>query len=249
MNPEEQKCPICERIGVIPHNCNPLNDICEYTCPICGHFSAIDDFGRIQERNFCVYQVQGALRERALKTGKLNVLFIYDEKDVSNYNQKRLNPEKGLIAFSIKSLLESVDIPKNPMQQLDRFLQNLAIRLGDSVWGEIHFDQQKDYPLAYAKDNSNAHQLCLEGVKLKYFRKHADYIGIAMKGWERIEELKKGNKSSKQGFVACWFDDSHDLFRKAMERGIEKAGFEAMSIKEKHYSEPILEKGIRELVF
>jgi nucleoside 2-deoxyribosyltransferase len=255
MNPEEQKCPICQceatvsEAGTYPDfRTSTSTHLLKVNCSVCHNFFVSDAFNFRPEHFHLMHLVQGALRERELKTSwKSNILFLYNDQEVEDYNQKRSDPEKGFVAFTIESLLETVDIPKNPMQQLDRFLQNLAIMLGDSVWGEVRFDQQKDYPLAYAKDNSNAHQLCLEGVKLGYFRQHTDYIGITMKGWERIEELKEQNKDSKQGFVACWFDDSHDSFRKTIENGIHRTGFKPMSIKERQFPETIFAKAIGEI--
>lgn len=67
-----------------------------------------------------------------------------------------------------------------------------------------------------------------------------DKFIISVKGYAHLDELKKVVVDSEQAFVAMWFDPSTDeIFDKGFEPGIEDAGYKALRIDRKEYSNKI----------
>jgi nucleoside 2-deoxyribosyltransferase len=93
------------------------------------------------------------------------------------------------------------------------------------------FDADKDYPLLIARDAGEADFFLDELEKREYVRRSAAGPLVTLKGWERLEELKRSGHSSNRAFVAMWFERKmDDLWAKAIEPAILKAGYRPLRI-------------------
>jgi hypothetical protein len=98
----------------------------------------------------------------------------------------------------------------------------------------VAFDPQKDYPLIFAANWQEANFL-LGQLSLRSFV--SALTGTAKwqlnaSAYERAEQLEAASyKSSRNAFVAMWFDKSRDaIYREAIEPAISEAGYHAIRI-------------------
>lgn len=60
---------------------------------------------------------------------------------------------------------------------------------------------------------------------------------IRSKGWEYVDELRRGGASSVQGFVAMWYDDSlEEAFADGFSPAIEQSGYRPFRLDKEHYT-------------
>ena len=78
-------------------------------------------------------------------------------------------------------------------------------------------------------------------------RRYRDY-GLTIEGYSHLEELERGATDSSQAFVAMWFDDSmENVWGEGIKRGIEDAGYKALRIDRKEYTNKIDDEIIAEI--
>jgi nucleoside 2-deoxyribosyltransferase len=98
----------------------------------------------------------------------------------------------------------------------------------------IAFDFQRDYPLIFAANWREA-QFLLGELSSRRFVSPAGNTGryqLTADGYERVEQLEAAShKSTRNAFVAMWFDKSRDLiYTEAIEPAIREAGYMAIRI-------------------
>ena len=64
-------------------------------------------------------------------------------------------------------------------------------------------------------------------------------IRISPKGWAHLHELSQSNVGSNLGFIAMWFNASMDQAWKAIERGIESAGYKSLRVDQAQHNNRI----------
>lgn len=233
----EKECPICQRT-LINSSSPDVSGVTNFRCLICGRFSATSHY-ILSDTKEDVHLIQGALRER-----KINNL-----PTILFYNKDQAEAEFHLTE---KELLKSVKIPKNPAQKIEKFLENLALIIKDNYAQEIPIKTDRDYPICYAKDSSELWWVITIMKEQEYCKVRAETRGnislqLTFNAWKKIEELKHVNKKSKQGFIACSFNEDHASYIESIENGIKNAGFEPMCIKEKYYENSIMDKALSEI--
>ena len=78
----------------------------------------------------------------------------------------------------------------------------------------------------------------LEDTKRLHFL--ANLYKIAPKGWAHLEEIKKVNQDSQQGFVAMWFDDSMTaIYDDCIHPAVENAGYKAKRVDREEHANKI----------
>jgi hypothetical protein len=98
----------------------------------------------------------------------------------------------------------------------------------------ISFDNWKDYPLVFAASGFEAGFL-LEQLKSRKFleplRGNSE-LYVTADGYERVEQLEATSyKSTRNAFVAMWFDKSQDaIWKDAIEPAIRDAGYQPIRI-------------------
>lgn len=197
-------------------------------CPVCGKYEPSEYFltknigshGRFPDKHL----YSGALRE---------------------------NYEKGII-FKLndeRELLDSVVIPKNPLEAIDKIMLHLAKKSRFSN-GIVQLTENA-YSLGYAKHDN-------EFVYFLDLARQLDYLSsrfgsnktcqITATGWKHIDEISKLQPDSNQAFVAMWF---HNDLKYAWETGLkpalEKSGYVPIRLDRTEYNEKIDDQIIAEI--
>jgi len=102
--------------------------------------------------------------------------------------------------------------------------------------------------LWYLVGQASAMKLIEHGIVTEesVYRRHIKEITV--KGYQRLEELKKTRPNSAQAFVAMWFDDTmNDAWEKGFEPAIIDAGYKPMRIDRKEHINKIDDEIIAEI--
>jgi len=131
---------------------------------------------------------------------------------------------------SFDDLLHSVAVPKDIIGSVDKFI--LALDAKANYYGEtVHVNFASDFPYAYARNEREAFTVARAANELDFLELPisltlpASQIGLRLKGYQRISDLKKGETNAKQVFVAMWFNPSmtsiwQDGFLAALEKDL-----------------------------
>lgn len=227
----ETKCLLCKSEAKIQRDGS--RDMHYVMCPICGTYAVSGTLAAVAHSPDSPlagneYILSGLARELAEK----------DEKP----------PE--FTTDNIKDLIRRYPVPDltDIRAKARKLLDHLRSKSG--YFGEmIRLDYKSDYPLAYAKNDS-------EFIALVKFLESEDLIGIrsqtnmdfmlsvTSRGWDLLKEF---NTEFDQGFVAIWFDKSMDEATAAIEEAITEAGFKPLCIRHEHFSEKIMDKALGEI--
>jgi hypothetical protein len=112
-----------------------------------------------------------------------------------------------------------------PAEKLDCLLECIA-RLSPCPGESSGFDLNEDYPLLIARHPAEANYFLNELEKRGYVEIAGAGPLVTLKGWERLEEMKRSGHSSNRAFVAMSFERRmDDLYTKAMDPAIRKAKY------------------------
>jgi hypothetical protein len=115
-------------------------------------------------------------------------------------------------------------------ERLDLLLKLIADRTEQlGRWSE--FDPHLDYPLLVLKNRDEVEFLTDALGKRGYLDVKTSAAKLTVKGWERLEEIKRTGRQSGLAFVAMWFDESvRALYDDGIEPAIRTAGYEPIRI-------------------
>ena len=162
----------------------------------------------------------------------------------------RENNEKEIIPFIDDSdlLLESVKIPRNPLESIDRILLYVSNNSSKNS-GTVHFTGD-DYPIGYAKDVSEFHYFLTLARELNYFIELRDIYNcrIASKGWERVIDLSKNKGDSNQAFVAMSYAPNlEEAWNQGLKPALIQTGYNPIRIKDIEHNEKIDDRIVAEV--
>lgn len=126
-------------------------------------------------------------------------------------------------------LEEGIIRPSTPLEQVDMLIEYIASKQ-KSLSEFVRFDSSKDYPICFAKNESDFCFIVKSAYELKLIngrgvtggpvmsssnRLHLtdELLALTLKGWERFHELQKQSPYSKQVFVAFNFDKDRKMKR------------------------------------
>jgi nucleoside 2-deoxyribosyltransferase len=116
--------------------------------------------------------------------------------------------------------------PMNPIEKMDHALINFE-KSSNYVGAKINIDPRNDYPLYYCNEPGELEAIChllfREGftVAPDVANPQNDFY-ITAKGYQKLREIKKPGRDSKQCFVAVWFtSEMNNAFEKAIKPAIE----------------------------
>ena len=215
----------------------------ESTCPLCGNAAEMTllqhSVGSFVSCETCgQYEISHSVRTDAdsliRRTGSGDVRYILSALT------RRASTEGRRITIdhnNIDELLQSVAIPKSPLEKMDRALLYVAEHQSKSdEFFQVFFG--KDYPLAFAKDEN----------EFRYFfhtlveRKLLEDLGVlgetrsesyrpTPEGWEKAELIKSLQVDSNQAFVAIWFSDElNDAWEYGFKPALESTGFDPLRV-------------------
>jgi hypothetical protein len=124
-----------------------------------------------------------------------------------------------------------------PPEKLDNLLELMA-RMTPRLGEPTGFNADTDYPLLIAQGPDEVRFFALDLDMRGYL--YGPRVGpnspptVLLRGWERLEEIRRSGRLSNRAFVAMWFDKETDnSYDQAIKRAIEKAGYDPLRV-DKH---------------
>jgi nucleoside 2-deoxyribosyltransferase len=159
------------------------------------------------------------------ETKKLHLLSALFRRNMGKLPLVTLESVKALIA----GMPQLRTVPEK-MNGLLRLLADSKLPPGTP----ITFDAHTDYPLVFAANWQEANFLLGQLSS----RRFISLIGatantqVTADGYERVEQLEAASfKSTRNAFVAMWFDKSRDvIYNEAIEPAVREAGYQAIRI-------------------
>jgi nucleoside 2-deoxyribosyltransferase len=135
---------------------------------------------------------------------------------------------------------------KGLVSGVDRLLTVLSDK-ATSYSDQILFDPDIDYPLAYTHSPEACQDLVDMAADMGFLRENL--MTLTVQGWLRVDELRESRTSSRQAFVAMWFDDSLlDAWTLGFKPGIESHGhFSAVRIDRVEHNDKIDDRIVAEI--
>ncbi len=234
---EIKKCPLCQ-YQKVEFTALSTYDEFRIKCPRCGEYLATEDFINFFDKEKLVeigYVLSGLSRE------------LIENKERLELNTK-----------NTESLAKDYPVPNLSKleEKANKFLERLKGKT--TYFGEeVNFGNvDLIYPLAYAK-NVREFKSLLQLLQEKKFinldiinlKNNRLVVSLLADGWNLTNNLKSINQESERGFIAIWFpeDGSMDQSITAIEEGIRESGYAPICIKDKYFSERIMDKALAEI--
>jgi nucleoside 2-deoxyribosyltransferase len=205
-----ERCPLCGEGADFTVHIEPrtMEDCYMGRCDRCGQVNITKSVVEEFRKNRRLYVLSACFR----RYGGLPLLISLKTVDhfISNY------PEPKSVAEKMNALLI--------------YLANQNVPPGNPVV----FSFSKDYPLAFAANQLGAQFLVQQLADRGFVESelNSNRVTILAGGYERIEELQAASyKSTRNAFVAMWFDKSQEsIFNDAIRPAVEQAGYQAIRI-------------------
>lgn len=219
-------CPLCNK----PANSITLQsfDGQRVTCETCGEYDISGLIVSVQVKNYTDPQGNNKVGDRSyILSGLTRRASDAGERTVINEN-------------NISTLLQSVAIPKNPLENMDMALLYVGEHQSkaDEFFEVFH---GKDYPLTFAKDEDECRYFLQTLVERKLLDHQAELVlagqprsdsyRLTPEGWEKAEQIKNLQPDSNQAFVAIWFSAQlSDAWEQGFKPALESTGFDPLRV-------------------
>lgn len=249
---DEFKCPFCQQDPAEKREI-ASKDVYVVTCRNCGNYKVTEEFCRWSSTEdldliirradaidkYPIGHIQGAIHEHNLR--EMTPFIGWDSTTETEF-------------MSIEELMQSVQVPRNPSQKIDKLLDNLDRCSNSKVGKYLGINLEMGGKWCYASDRAEFLFIISAAKEKKYFSE-AEFsktndkysLVLSLKAWDRIEETKKINQKSKQGFIACWFTDPPNPNNQAIIEGIKIADYEPMILQGRHFPETVISKALGEI--
>lgn len=207
MGNSDQTCPVCNQNKLDYYKKDTERyGVLIITCRVCGAYEVAEhdyDPNEFQETH---HLITGYIKEHYENK-------VWEGKELLSIdNDRAKNIVEQAVNYGVK-------------EKSDKLL--LAIANRTKTPGElIHFQDDYDYPLAYAKGKK----------EFSYYRNHLVELGlikgksaipnpvqITPKGWEYIDLIRYQGPDSKNCFVAMSFNPAFDFLYEAIQEGVDRA--------------------------
>ena len=146
------------------------------------------------------------------------------------------------LTFSDLQRIKNQFRPLDPIEKMDNALVNFD-KASLYVGSLVKFDHAKDYPLYYCDEQGELVAICRllfkEGlIHSPDAMNPQNNLSITAKGYQRLREIQRPNRDSRQCFVAMWFTpEMNSVYEEAIkpaiefiEEGVSTPRFEAVKI-------------------
>ncbi|RII30186.1 MAG: hypothetical protein CXR30_07640 [Geobacter sp.] len=204
-----------------------------FDCPCCGKYV-------IPEDSIFIDAEPGFVEIKHLLSGYI--------REMNDYSEIPTVSKTNYI-----SLLKHSIVPTTVLQKIDKLIQ-LVYRQTKALFQTIPIPLQPS--VAYCLNQEEFLAVLRAAEELGYLAPHEEAMVIkspinrhlTIKGLQRAEELRSANPTSKQCFVAMWFDDSMlQGFEGFIAPAIEETGYEAFIIPMKEHNDDITDHIIAEI--
>lgn len=120
----------------------------------------------------------------------------------------REHHEQDIILWveNLEELKDSVVIPQNPLESIDRILLYLMNRKNSA--NEMLKFKSTDYPIAYARNNDEFSFFLNKSVIMGYVEGSFQHgFRLDSIGWKHLAEISLKEFRPNQAFVAMWFNN------------------------------------------
>ncbi len=190
------------------HDFKPTQTL--YMCHRCGFIhltrEAVDDFD------------WGKFKEKDRKAISITLRNEWERRGRKSTGKK--------ITFSDLEQIVSLFRPLDPIEKMDHALINFE-KTSFYVGSRVKINADHDYPLYYCDETGELISIC--SLLFKEGLTHApdpinphNNLTITAKGYQRLRELKKPNRFSRQCFVAMWYTpEMNEVYESAIKPAIE----------------------------
>ncbi|GIV61049.1 MAG: hypothetical protein KatS3mg043_2138 [Rhodothermaceae bacterium] len=156
-----------------------------------------------------------------------------------------------LQAGNLDAVLASVVPPAGPLEQIDLLLQHV-VRHSRQGGEEVPLPFARDFPLVFARDATAFRWLINKAIGLGYLEGTGRATGfdaaLTLKGWQRVDELRRTGRDSEQAFVAMWFDASMtEAWAHGIRPALEDTGWKPIRIDTVAHNEKIDDRIVAEI--
>jgi hypothetical protein len=179
-------------------------------------------------------------------------IYSYPLRDSHIYSGAiRENYEQGIVLWveNLKELRDSVMVPKNPFESIDRILFYVLRKIKSADDGvEL---KQTDRSIAYAKNPSEFSYFLWMAQQLGYLERHPQGQSrdrLTPNGWKHLANLPHKDIRTSQAFVAMWFHiDLEDVWENGFRSALKQTGYDPMRIDRTEHNEKIDDRIIAEI--
>ena len=148
---------------------------------------------------------------------------------------------------NVKTIFDSMAVPSDPLEKIDWLLKYL-FRKASKADEYVTLNLANDYPILFAKD-TNEFVYCLQkALELGYTEQAGHSYRLDLKGWERLDELRKEERESDKAFVAMGFDDSlNEVWENGFYPALDQTGYNPIRVDLEEHNEKICDRIIAEI--
>jgi hypothetical protein len=220
-----QQCLICKS-EVPPYSWNHPEPGARIKCELCGEY-------RLSER-----------LAQDLYSYPLLDNHIYSGAIREHYEQ-----DITLWVEDLKELRDSVAVPKNPLESIDRILLYVLGKIKAADDG-VAF-KHTDCSIAYAKNANEFSYFVFQALELNYLEIHPQGQSrhrLTLNGWRHLAELPQKEKRPSQAFVAMWFHkDLEDAWESGLKPALKQIGYDPIRLDRTEYNEKIDDRIVAEI--
>lgn len=232
-----KKCIFCDSTISGNYEVNS-SDIYKCECPNCGTYSITYE---------ALMDLPSSLEKKHKETKHLISGYLREMTELG-FTSDLITNER------FNALFNNSKIPLTTIHKLDKLLLYIY-RKTDFIYKEVVIDLSvKQDAIAYAKNSGELDNMIMALSELGYIKPVvAMDIGervcvLTIEGLNRAEELKNKSFTSKQAFVAMWFDDSMmNTFYKYISKAVVETGYKPFIIPMKEHNDDICDNIIAEI--
>ena len=215
-----------------------------YTCPRCGHVRVIRKVAGL-----FVNDPQWTKEDKSIISIVLR----------NEYERRGRTPSQRSLAFEDLHRIVDQYRPLDALEKMDNALLNLE-RASKYVGHEIKVNLDHDFPLYHCFESKELRKVLWFLCQGRFINAEDDLnphngLFIAIKGYERLRELKRLGKDSRQCFVAMWLaPEMNEVYGQAIVPAIEyivedqtEPRFKALRIDNKEHTNDINDEIIAEI--
>lgn len=217
---EERNCFICGSIAEFTESSKHDDAFC-ISCRICGRYEI---------------SLEAASAIRHVVPNQM-YLFSWVTRTASERGSPLV-----LTTSNLRELIDNVTVPDSPFEIVDNIVLYVS-KKSNTAAASVELTAI-DYPLAFAKSDHEFAFLIQKAVELGYLEKASGgghQYRLGLEGWRRVAELRKARHDSNHAFVAMWFSEKTESYRKAVKAGIESAGYSPIIADEREFTGNIMD--------
>ncbi|MDQ3816327.1 MAG: nucleoside 2-deoxyribosyltransferase [Acidobacteriota bacterium] len=179
-------------------------------------------------------------------------IFSYPLRDSYIYSGAiREHYEQDIILWveDLKELRDSVVVPKNPLESIDRILLHVLRKIKSADDG-VEF-KQTDRSIAYARNASEFSYFLWLARELGYLEIHPQGQSrdrLTLNGWKHLADIPQQEISPSQAFVAMWFHkDLEDAWENGLKPALKLTGYDPIRLDRTEYNEKIDDRIVAEI--